>query len=80
MNPKSINELVSKVLEALPDGVKQLPDDMKQHMRSAVTSAFEKMDLVTREEFEAQQKVLQRTRQKLQELETVLEKHLSGKG
>ena len=36
--------------------------------RAALGSAFEKMDLVTREEMEVQEKVLLRTREKLESL------------
>lgn len=69
MDPKSINDVVKKVIEALPDGVKQLPDDLKKNVHAAVSGALDKLDVVTREEFEVQQKVLQKTRQKLEKLE-----------
>ena len=73
MDPKSINDVVKKVVDALPDGVKQLPEDMKQHVHTAVTAALDKLDVVTREEFDAQRKVLEKTRKKLDRLEAEID-------
>lgn len=69
MNPKIITEVVSKVLEGLPPGFKNLPNDVQQNLRAALHGVFEKLDLVTREEFDAQCAVLLRTREKLEALE-----------
>jgi len=38
-------------------------------LRALLSSAFARLDLVTREEFDVQQEVLVRTREKLQQLE-----------
>jgi len=46
--------------------------EMEKHFRSAVSAALERMDLVTREEFEQQQEALVRAKQKLTELEARL--------
>ena len=64
-----INELVNKLTEALPPGIQQLPDNIEQTFRTVVQSGLAKMDLVTREEFDAQTKVMARTREKLEQLE-----------
>lgn len=46
------------------------PEDLSQsQLRSLLESILRKLNLVTREEFDAQQAVLQRTRLKLEELE-----------
>jgi BMFP domain-containing protein YqiC len=76
--PEPIDELVKKLLSLIPEGAKNLPKDIEGHFKSALHSAFEKLDLVSREEFDAQVKVLQRTRQKVEELEKALEE-LEGK-
>lgn len=73
IDPKHINEFVSDVLDALPDGLKNMPKDIQDNLRIAMKSTFEKMDLVTREEFDAQTKVLQRTREKLEAIEKKLD-------
>jgi BMFP domain-containing protein YqiC len=46
-----------------------LKEDAEKNMRSVLHAAFSKMDLVTREEFEVQAQVLQRSREKLEALE-----------
>lgn len=65
--------MISRTLEDVIDSVARLlprtPDDLRQNVRAALTSAFERLDLVTREELEVQEAVLQRTRSRLKELE-----------
>lgn len=68
-DPKNINEIIQNVMDALPAGLKNMPADVQQHFHTALQGVFEKMDLVTREEFEAQRGVLLRTREKLEALE-----------
>jgi BMFP domain-containing protein YqiC len=43
--------------------------DMEKNLRALLQSAFSRVDLVTREEFDVQREVLARTRAKLEELE-----------
>ncbi|MDF1795582.1 MAG: accessory factor UbiK family protein [Coxiellaceae bacterium] len=68
INRKDINDTVKGILDSMPEGVKNLGKDVEDNVKSAVTAGFQKMDLVTREEFDAQTKVLERTRQKLEAL------------
>ncbi|WP_414502162.1 accessory factor UbiK family protein [Zymobacter sp. IVIA_5232.4 C2] len=58
-----------------------VPDSVKQSMHGAMRSAFDRMDLVSREEFDIMQSVLERTRNRLETLERridVLEKQLDA--
>ncbi len=68
-----IDDIVSRLSNALPPGAIQLKDDLESQFRSVLKSAFEKMDLVTREEFDIQKAVLERTRVKLEALERQLD-------
>ena len=71
LNPKLLDEMsarVSSLLAATPAG------DVEKHMRAVLSSVFAKLDLVTREEFDIQMQVLQRTREKLDALEARLAK------
>ena len=72
MNNKVIEELSKRLGDILPPGVTVLKVDMEKNIRSVLHAAFSKMDLVTREEFEVQAKVLQRSREKLEALEKQL--------
>lgn len=68
-DPNKINDIVKNLLSALPAGVKDLPKDVEQTFKQVLSKTLSKMDLVTREEFDAQTKVLARTREKLEALE-----------
>ncbi|OGO93204.1 MAG: hypothetical protein A3F41_07220 [Coxiella sp. RIFCSPHIGHO2_12_FULL_44_14] len=73
-----INEIVKRLVESIPPGIAHLPKDIEKNFHSVLQTALSKMDLVTREEFDVQTKVLERTRAKLERLEKRL-KELEGK-
>lgn len=70
---ETIEELTGRLGTLLPPGASQLKTDFENNARAVLQSTLGKMDLVTREEFEIQQRVLQKTRSKLQALEQRLE-------
>jgi BMFP domain-containing protein YqiC len=72
-SPKNIQDIVHKVLDNIPPGLKTLPEEVKSHLRYSLTQTLENMDLVTRDEFETQRKVLIRTREKVEKLEKQLD-------
>ena len=63
-----VNAKIAEVIAASP------AKDIEKNMKAMMKSMFAKMDLVTREEFDLQVKVLQRTREKLDALEARLAK------
>lgn len=69
LSPKQIDEMARRVSEHLPGGVREFQQEIEKNTRTALQSAFSRMELVTREEFDAQAKVLARTRAKLEALE-----------
>lgn len=69
IDPKIFDELAKRLADSVPPGVRQLQADMEKNIRATLTAAFARMDLVTREEFDVQQAVLARTRQRLEDLE-----------
>jgi BMFP domain-containing protein YqiC len=64
-----LDELARKFVESLPEGARVLRADVEKNFRAAMQSAFARMDLVTREEFDVQTAVLARTRAKVELLE-----------
>jgi BMFP domain-containing protein YqiC len=68
-----IDEIVSRLSDSLPPGATRLKEDVESQFRTVLKAAFEKMDLVTREEFDIQQSVLERARVKLEALERQVE-------
>lgn len=73
MAKDSIENLAKKLAESLPDGLRSMREDLEDNFRGVLRSGISKLDLVTREEFEVQEAVLARTRQKLTQLEAKLE-------
>ena len=69
MSSESIEGLAKKLADAVPEGLKTVRDDLEQNFRAVLKSGLSKLDLVTREEFEVQEAVLERTRAKLEALE-----------
>ena len=67
-----LDELARQLAEAVPRNLRALGEDVEKNFRSLLAAGFERMDLVTREEFDLQAAVLERTREKLEALETRL--------
>ena len=73
MDKNFINNLAEKLASAVPDDIADLRGDLEKNFRGLIASGLDRMDLVTREEFEIQSKVLARTREKLEHLERELD-------
>lgn len=73
MSDKSIEDLARRLAESVPEGLRAVREDLESNFRAVLRSGLGKLDLVTREEFEVQQAVLARTREKLEALEKRLE-------
>ncbi len=75
MTNESIENLAEKLAASVPEGLRSMREDLEQNFRAVLKSSLSKLDLVTREEFEVQEAVLARTREKLEALEAKLEQH-----
>ena len=78
----SLDELARQLAESVPQNLRVLGQDLERNFKSLLQSGLERMELVTREEFDLQRAVLDRTRAKLEGMEqrlADLEKALSGK-
>jgi len=80
MASESVDKLASMLAESLPQGLRSVRDDLEKNFRSVLKSGLGRLDLVTREEFEVQEAVLARTRDKLATLEARLAKMEAGPG
>jgi hypothetical protein len=72
MSDDSIEKLAQRLAESVPDALRSVRDDLEKNFRSVLRTGIGKLDLVTREEFEVQEAVLARTREKLDALEAKL--------
>ena len=72
INLKSLDELARRLSDLVPPGLADARDDLQKNFRAALQAGLGKLDLVTREEFDVQRAVLQRSREKLEKLEAQL--------
>jgi len=66
---ETIDSITRKLSSVLPDSVKLMQQDIENNIRVVLESAFSKMNLVSREEFDVQSRLLARTLEQLRELE-----------
>jgi BMFP domain-containing protein YqiC len=59
-------DVQKKVMEAVKDSPAK---DLEKNVRGLMNQSFQKMDLITRQEFDIQMQVLAKTREKLEALE-----------
>ena len=69
---RMLDELSQRLGAMLPSSVGDARADLTKNFRAALQAGLTRLDLVTREEFEVQQAVLLRTREKLEALEARL--------
>ena len=61
--------LVRRILESMPRGIGEVDADLRRNLRAALSGALSRMDLVTREDFDTQARVLARAREQIDALE-----------
>ena len=67
---EQIQRIASDMQNKVGDAIRNSPaQEIEKNVRAMMNQGFQKMDLVTREEFELQTKVLAKTREKLEVLE-----------
>lgn len=69
--PSLVDELMDRISHVLPQAT-ALRGEAKTQLHAALQQVFAKMDLLTREEFAAQQRALERAEQKIAELELIV--------
>ena len=62
-----IDEIARRLLDSVPPALRSMQQDLETNFRAVLRSSLGKLDLVTRDEFDTQTKVLERTRAKLEE-------------
>ena len=80
---KTLDEMARKFTEMLPESVRNAQKDVEKNVKASLSGAFQRMDLVTREEFDVQVALLERTRERLGAMEervTALEKAMLNGG
>ena len=81
LDPKKLEDIARQIQNSLPSGIKNMGEEAEKRIRSVLQAQLGKLDMVTREEFDVQTKVLLRTREKLNDMEaklTLLEQKLTA--
>jgi BMFP domain-containing protein YqiC len=63
MEQNRVEDMARHLLEGLPSSLSALRTDLEAHFNRALRSGLQRLDLVTREEFDAQTRVLGRSRE-----------------
>lgn len=79
METPRIDELARQLLERVPPALRAVQQDLENNFRALLRERLGRLDLVTRDEFDAQARVLERTRARLEALEARL-RALEGSG
>ncbi|MGB0513553.1 MAG: accessory factor UbiK family protein [Wenzhouxiangellaceae bacterium] len=69
----TLDEITRKLAEVVPRELRNAGEDLETRFRQVLEAQFARLNLVTREEFEIQKRVLERSREKLEQLERKLE-------
>ncbi|MFO1455016.1 MAG: accessory factor UbiK family protein [Steroidobacteraceae bacterium] len=64
-----VEEVARRLFESLPPAFRTMQQDLETNFRAVLRANLGRLDLVARDEFDAQTKVLERTRARLEELE-----------
>lgn len=69
IDTRHLDELAYRLAQAIPPGLHGLRRELEDNFRAILQSNLDKLDLVSRDQFEASQALLEATRTKLDHLE-----------
>jgi BMFP domain-containing protein YqiC len=72
MQETFVRDLAERLVRNVPQGMQAAGDDLQRNFESVLQTALSRLDLVTREEFDVQRRLLERSREKLDALEAEL--------
>jgi BMFP domain-containing protein YqiC len=72
LDNQTINRLSDKINQLLPPGLQQVKTDFDAKLKTLLQQQLSEFEFVSREEFDIQSRILQRTRSKLETLEDKL--------
>jgi ubiquinone biosynthesis accessory factor UbiK len=78
MNSEGLDDLARRLADSVPESLRAFGRDMESNFKAVLQAQLSKLDLVTRQDFDVQAAILERTQSKLTELEGRL-KDIEGK-
>jgi ubiquinone biosynthesis accessory factor UbiK len=72
MNTNNLDDLARRLAESVPESLRAFGRDMESNFKAVLQAQLAKLDLVTRQDFDVQAAILERTQAKLTALEARL--------
>jgi BMFP domain-containing protein YqiC len=72
LNSTTLDDLARRLADSVPESLRAFGRDLEGNFKAVLQAQLSKLDLVTRQEFDVQAAILERTRAKLAELESQL--------
>jgi len=69
VDQQRIEDIARRLFESIPPSLRAAQHDLETNFRSVLRAGLARLDLTTREEFDAQSRVLARTRELVDQLE-----------
>jgi hypothetical protein len=69
MEQLRIDEIAKRLFAKVPEAARNIQADLEENFRAVLRASLSRLDLVSRDEFDVQSKVLERTRSRLEALE-----------
>ena len=79
MEQLRIDEIARRLLAKVPEAARNIQADLEENFRAVLRASLARLDLVSRDEFDVQAKVLERTRARLEALEARVQELESAK-
>ena len=79
MEQLRIDEIAKRLLAKVPEAARNIQADLEENFRAVLRASLARLDLVSRDEFDVQAKVLERTRARLEALEARVQELESAK-
>ena len=80
MEPFRIDDIARRLMDNLPPALRATQRDLESNFRAVLRASLGRLDLVTRDEFDTQSRVLERTRARLEALEARVREMEGGDG
>ena len=68
-DPKNVDDFANKIKDIMPESLKSSKEEMQKTLKSGAEGVLQKLDLVSREEYDIQLALLNKCQEKIDELE-----------
>ena len=72
VNSNGLDDLAKRLADSVPESLRAFGRDLESNFKAVLQAQLAKLDLVTRQDFDVQAAILERTQEKLTALETRL--------